>query len=68
MMEKTLSRREFLVSGGSFLAGATVGSMLGGSFLLPASANEVPTWPWPYKQLDPKAAYKTGYDLYYNGG
>gem|GEM_PF-3387363 len=68
MTEKMLSRREFLVGSSSFMAGAAVGSMLGGSFLLPASAAEVPEWPWPYKQLDPKAAYKAGYELYYNGG
>ncbi len=70
MTEKLLSRREFLLSSSSFVAGAAVGSVLGGNFLTPVSAAEVeaPSWPWPYKKLDPEAARKVGYELYYQGG
>ena len=66
-----LSRREFIVGAGGFATGAAVGSVLGGGLfnLLPAQAAEnTPSWPGGYAQLDPRAAYKLGYDTYNSGG
>ncbi|HHW15536.1 MAG TPA: hypothetical protein GXX28_11485 [Firmicutes bacterium] len=67
-----LSRREFLIGGSGFVAGAAVGSVLGGGLfaLSPAKASEpaAPAWPWPYQTLDPERGRKLGYELYYQGG
>lgn len=70
MDKERLSRREFLVGASGFAAGAAVGSVLGGGLLdlVPAQAAEAPAWPWPYTELDPEAARKIGYELYYQGG
>ncbi|NLY56069.1 MAG: hypothetical protein GX058_06125 [Firmicutes bacterium] len=68
MTDKLLTRREFLLSSSSFMAGAAVGSALGGSLLTSAAEPEFHPLPWPYVKLDPERARKLGYELYFQGG
>jgi len=50
------------------MAGAAVGSALGGSLLTSAAEPEFHPLPWPYVKLDPERARKLGYELYFQGG
>ncbi len=68
MSEKLLTRREFLLSSSSFVAGAAVGSVLGGNIFASAAEPEFHALPWPYVKLDPEVARKLGYELYFQGG
>lgn len=72
MMEKNLTRREFLVGTGSFAAGAAVGAVLGGGVfgLLDVQAAETvaPPAPWKYVKLDPEVVRKKGWEMYWQGG
>lgn len=66
MSEKGLSRRDFLVSAGSFAASALAsGGVLGAASPAMAAA---PALPWPYVTLDPSAVMQTAYNNYYVGG
>lgn len=66
MSEKGLSRRDFLVSAGSFAASALAsGGVLGA--IAPAMA-AAPALPWPYVTLDATAIGQAAYNNYKVGG
>ena len=64
-----LTRKEFLVTGTKYAAGAVVGagavSMLSQSI---GRAGTQATWPYPYQALDVEKVRKYGHDLYYVSG
>lgn len=64
-----LSRRGFLSNAGKLAAGATAAAA-GISLLATtgSAAAETPTYPWPYKKLDPEAVYWKAYGIYYKFG
>lgn len=64
-----LSRRGFLSNAGKLAAGATAAAA-GISLLATtgSAAAETPTYPWPYKKLDPEAIYWRANAGYYDGG
>lgn len=66
--EMKLSRRELFRDVGKFVGGAAVGAGITklSSGSVPARAEEVPEWPWPYEKLDPQAVAERGYKAYFN--
>ena len=65
-----LSRRNFFASAGAFVAGAAMtatGCTMLSSSQKAASVEPVPSWPLPYKKLDPEDIRKRAYSAYYKG-
>ncbi len=67
MSEKGLSRRDFLVSAGTYTASALASGGVIGAFT-PAAAMAAPALPWPYAALDPQTVGEAAYNNYYVGG
>jgi len=64
-----LTRKEFLVTGSKYAAGAVVGA--GALNMLARSVGRAGTnavWPYPYQTLDPEVVRKYGHDYYYVAG
>lgn len=62
-----ISRRNFLKGMGVVTAAAAL-STGGFGLLSKADAQEAPTWPFPYKKLDPEAIMPVAYEGYFKGG
>ena len=76
-MSTIISRKEFLtksvVAVGACAAGASAVAAASGQLgqagaVDKAAAAAAPTWPWPYKALDPEDVRKRGHKFYYDGG
>ena len=70
MGNKRLSRRKFFADVGKVAAGAALGTaILGASSRMgiQGRAQEVPSWPWPYQELDPEAVAERAYEAFYEG-
>ncbi len=65
MSEKGISRRDFLVSAGTYAASTLASSGILGS-ITPAAA--APALPWPFVRLDPQTVGEAAYNNYFLGG
>lgn len=69
MGERRISRRKLFSDAGKLVIGAALGAGLVGvgSGALVRGQEEVPEWPWPYAELDPKAVAERAYEAFYEG-
>lgn len=69
IVENTISRRRFIATAGLTAAGLAIGATTFGlaGCSTAESVSEAPILPWQYKELDPLAAAKRGYDGYFEG-
>ncbi|MBI4535952.1 MAG: C-GCAxxG-C-C family protein [Ignavibacteriae bacterium] len=68
-MEKSITRKEFLKTGGKYATGVAIG--IGTVQLLTESETQAhilsTPWPWPYQQLDVEQVRILGHDAYWSG-